>query len=192
MPTHWTQTLSGKVIDLLEPDPAQIDINDVAVVLARIPRFNGHTRVPYSVAEHSVRVYWRAEELGATQEGCLWALLHDATEYVIGDLASPAKQLCPEYRQIEERLKRAIATRFELRPTLQDSAIVQQADAELVYVEGRSLFLNPEMLTDWNVPHYSNFSVYGTLHDPFAWPELRAREAFLTAFEAIDYQRKNR
>lgn len=115
----WQRMLSGRRLDLLDPTPVDIEIEDIAHGLAFVARWNGQTRGDwaYSVAEHSILV---EEIFGRRQPDCdprwrLAALLHDAPEYVIGDMISPVKAaLGVEYGQMDERLAAAIHQRFGL------------------------------------------------------------------------------
>jgi len=111
--------LSGRRLDLLDPTPVDIEIEDIAHGLAFVARWNGQTRgdYPYSVAEHSLLV----EEIfgrllpGAPARWRLAALLHDGPEYVIGDMISPVKAAVgPGYGALDERLSAAIHIRFGL------------------------------------------------------------------------------
>ncbi|GMG85274.1 HD family hydrolase [Paralimibaculum aggregatum] len=117
----WQRMLSGRRLDLLDPSPLDIEIEDIAHGLARVARWNGQTLGdwPYTVAEHSLLV----EELlvalkpKARPEERLAALLHDAPEYVIGDMISPFKAaLGLDYRAFEARLAAAVHIRFGLPP----------------------------------------------------------------------------
>lgn len=115
--------LSGRRLDLLDPTPLDIEITDIAHGLAFVARWNGQTQGdwPYSVAEHSLLV---EDILGRLNPGIetrwkLAALLHDAPEYVIGDMISPVKAaLGAEYGQMDERLAAAIHRRFGLPAAL--------------------------------------------------------------------------
>ncbi len=118
-PRAWQRMLSGRRLDLLDPTPVDIEIEDIAHGLAFVARWNGQTRGdwPYSVAEHSLLV----EELfGRMQPAApvrwrLAALLHDAPEYVIGDMISPVKAAVgPGYGALDERLAAAVHIRFGL------------------------------------------------------------------------------
>src|SRR5690606_21990507 len=118
-PRAWQRMLSGRRLDLLDPSPFDIEIEDIAHGLARVARWNGQTvgEHAFSVAQHSVVV----EEIMAHIEPSLeprWrlaGLLHDASEYVIGDMISPFKAaLGFDYKQFEERLEAAIHLRFGL------------------------------------------------------------------------------
>ncbi|NNE57134.1 MAG: HD family hydrolase [Hellea sp.] len=111
--------LSGRRLDLLDPSPFDIEIEDIARGLARVARWNGQTSGDhaFSVAEHSVIVeeLFAATNAEATTAERLTALLHDAAEYVIGDMISPFKNaLGLDYRAFEDRLEEAIHIRFGL------------------------------------------------------------------------------
>ncbi len=111
--------LSGRRLDLLDPTPLDIEISDIAHGLAFVARWNGQTRGdwPYSVAEHSLLVEDILTRLnpGIAPQWRLAALLHDAPEYVIGDMISPVKAaLGQEYGAMDDRLSSAIHRRFGL------------------------------------------------------------------------------
>ncbi|WP_146347713.1 HD domain-containing protein [Phaeobacter marinintestinus] len=118
-PRAWQRMLSGRRLDLLDPTPVDIEIEDIAHGLAFVARWNGQTRgdFAYSVAEHSLLV----EDIfgrivpGAPIKWRLAALLHDAPEYVIGDMISPVKaSVGPGYGELDARLTAAIHIRFGL------------------------------------------------------------------------------
>ncbi|MFV0384998.1 HD domain-containing protein [Paracoccus sp. (in: a-proteobacteria)] len=119
----WQRMLSGRRLDLLDPTPFDIEIEDIAHGLAFVARWNGQTRGdwPYSVAEHSLLVesiFFRLNP-GIEPIWRLAALLHDAPEYVIGDMISPVKAtLGIEYGEMDERIATAIHRRFGLPATL--------------------------------------------------------------------------
>jgi 5'-deoxynucleotidase YfbR-like HD superfamily hydrolase len=119
----WQRMLSGRRLDLLDPAPADIDIEDIAHGLARVARWNGQTlgAHAFSVAQHSLLV----DEIAGARNSewpARWrlaALLHDAPEYVVGDLISPFKTAIGlDYKQFERRLLSAIHRRFGLPPEL--------------------------------------------------------------------------
>ncbi len=115
----WQRMLSGRRLDLLDPTPVDIEIEDIAHGLAFVARWNGQTRgdYPYSVSEHSLLVeaiYGRLVP-DAPAKWRLAALLHDAPEYVIGDMISPVKAAVgPDYGALDDRLAAAIHLRFGL------------------------------------------------------------------------------
>src|SRR5262245_55476239 len=119
----WQRMLSGRRLDLLDPSPLDIEIDDIAHGLARVARWNGQTvgAHAFSVAQHTLLVEdiarRTAPDIGAA--GRLAVMLHDAPEYVIGDIISPFKSLLAgEYRAVESRLLAAIHRRFGLKPPL--------------------------------------------------------------------------
>ncbi|MEI4471945.1 HD domain-containing protein [Frigidibacter sp. MR17.24] len=122
-PRAWQRMLSGRRLDLLDPTPVDIEIEDIAHGLAFVARWNGQTRGdwPYSVAEHSLlveEIFHRADP-GVGARWRLAALLHDAPEYVIGDMISPVKDAVgPNYGELDRRLTAAIHIRFGLPAAL--------------------------------------------------------------------------
>jgi hypothetical protein len=122
-PRAWQRMLSGRRLDLLDPTPVDIEIEDIAHGLAFVARWNGQTRGdwPYSVAEHSLlveEIFTRANS-GVAAKWRLAALLHDAPEYVIGDMISPVKSAVgPGYGAMDERLTAAVHLRFGLPAVL--------------------------------------------------------------------------
>ena len=118
-PRAWQRMLSGRRLDLLDPSPLDVEIEDIAHGLARVARWNGQTRGDhaFSVAQHSlvVEAAFTAARPQADADAQLAALLHDAPEYVIGDMISPFKAVVGGgYKEVEKRLQRAIHLRFSL------------------------------------------------------------------------------
>lgn len=138
----WQRMLSGRRLDLLDPTPVDIEIEDIAHGLAFVARWNGQTHGdwPYSVAEHSILV----EELfsrmnpDAPAKWRLAALLHDAPEYVIGDMISPVKAAVgPSYGELDLRLTAAVHLRFGL-PAMLPAEIkkaIKRADRVSAWME---------------------------------------------------------
>jgi len=118
-PRAWQRMLSGRRLDLLDPTPMDIEIADIAHGLAFVARWNGQTQgdFAYSVAEHSllVETLFARIDPAAPAKWRLAALLHDAPEYVIGDMISPVKAAVgPGYGALDDRLTAAIHIRFGL------------------------------------------------------------------------------
>ncbi len=142
----WQRMLSGRRLDLLDPTPVDIEIEDIAHGLAFVARWNGQTQGdwPYSVAEHSLLVeeIFRRQNPSVSPKWKLAALLHDAPEYVIGDMISPVKAAVgPGYGALDERLTAAIHFRFGLPGTL-PAAIKKQikvADRISAWMEAVSI-----------------------------------------------------
>lgn len=132
-PRAWQRMLSGRRLDLLDPTPFDIEIVDIAHGLAFVARWNGQTQGdwPYSVAEHSLLVedIFGHMNPGGPAQWRLAALLHDAPEYVIGDMISPVKSaLGSEYGEMDTRLTAAIHRRFGL-PAILPVAVKKQIKA---------------------------------------------------------------
>jgi hypothetical protein len=145
-PRAWQRMISGRRLDLLDPSPFDVEIEDIAHGLARVARWNGQTRGDhaFSVAEHSVVVLDILEELYAAlaPKWRLAALLHDASEYVIGDMISPFKAaLGVNYREFEDRLERAIHLRFGLPPKMPQDVKrkIKRADVICAYFEATQI-----------------------------------------------------
>ena len=154
-PRVWQRMLSGRRLDLLDPSPMDIEISDIAHGLARVARWNGQTTGEhgFSVAQHSLIVEEIAAHLspGLDAKWRLAALLHDASEYVIGDMISPFKgALGLNYRTFEERLETAIHVRFGLpaQTPAPIKTLIKQADRACAHFEAVQLagFSAPEAL----------------------------------------------
>ena len=135
VPRAWQRMLSGRRLDLLDPSPLDIEVEDIAHGLARVARWNGQTvgEHAFSVAQHSLVVEAAAAHLqpGLEPRWRLAALLHDAGEYVIGDMISPFKAaLGYSYKDFEARLEHAIHLRFGLPPVTPApvKALIKRAD----------------------------------------------------------------
>ena len=142
----WQRMLSGRRLDLLEPSPLDIEITDIAHGLARVARWNGQTKGAhaFSVAQHSVLVERLVSDLSPrlSREARLMALLHDAPEYVVGDLISPFKAVIGiDYKALEERLQAAVHQRFGLSAQVPAAlkTLFKRADHLSAYYEATQL-----------------------------------------------------
>lgn len=145
-PRAWQRMLSGRRLDLLDPTPVDIEIEDIAHGLAFVARWNGQTNgdFAYSVAEHSILVTEIFTRMMPTApiKWQLAALLHDAPEYVIGDMISPVKSAVgPEYVALDERLTAAIHIRFGLPAALPASVKrqIKKADRISAWMEATQI-----------------------------------------------------
>lgn len=142
----WQRMLSGRRLDLLDPSPLDVELSDIAHGLARVARWNGQTNGDhaFSVAQHSLLVemiFCRCNPK-ATAEEKQMALLHDAPEFVIGDMISPFKAVVGGgYKTVEKRLEAAVHLRFGLpaHPTRELKAQIKKADQIAAYFEATVL-----------------------------------------------------
>jgi uncharacterized protein len=185
----WQRMLSGRRLDLLDPSPLDIEIEDIAHGLARVARWNGQTlgEHPYSVAEHSLLVERLVGRLKpkATAAERLAALLHDAPEYVIGDMISPFKAaLGLDYRAFEDRLARAVRTRFGLpAPDEALTRLVKRADRASAYLEATQLagFSEAEAARFFGRPRFAGAAAMRLAPRPIHL----VQSAFLDRFAAL-------
>lgn len=146
---------NGNRLDLLNPDPAMMDIETIAGPLSRLCRFSGQIREFYSVAQHSVLVSDMVPE-----EHRFTALMHDATEAFCADMPKPIKQLCPDYEAIEERMWKALCQRYDLPLVLPHC--IHIADRRAVIMEARC-FMDGDDWVTWypglDIPEAHLFSL---------------------------------
>ncbi len=191
-PRAWQRMLSGRRLDLIDPSPLDVEIADIAHGLARVARWNGQTRGPeiFSVAQHSllVEAIFSAETPPPPRAARLAALLHDAPEYVIGDMISPFKAaIGGDYKLVEKRLMAAIFVRFGLPPEPPAELIkaVKAADRIAAYLEATALagFTVAEARKFFGAPRLALKGFAGYLK-PLRPAE--AQQAFLARFAELD------
>jgi 5'-deoxynucleotidase YfbR-like HD superfamily hydrolase len=192
-PRAWQRMLSGRRLDLLAPSPDDVAIEDIAHGLARVARWNGQTygTHAFSVAEHALVVEDIAFALnpGWGKDWRLAALLHDAPEYVIGDLISPFKAAIGfDYKAFENRLLEAIHIRFGLPANLptEITAAIKQADRIAAFYEATILagFSKDEADLYFGIPDVPHeLAERLSRLDPSAIGV--AQQAFLARFKAL-------
>jgi uncharacterized protein len=189
----WQRMLSGRRLDLLDPSPLDIEIADIAHGLARVARWNGQTKGAhiFSVAQHTllVEAVMRAQTPRIDARFRLAALLHDAPEYVIGDMISPFKAvLGGDYKVVEKRLLAAIHIRFGLPAELSAEITrqIKHADRGAAYLEATELagFAEGEARRlfgrDPGLPE-------ATRQDYLTpWSAAKAERRFLARFKALE------
>ena len=184
----WQRMLSGRRLNLLEPSPLDIEIEDIAHGLSRVARWNGQTSGDwaFSVTEHSVLVeaILARYRKNAPTSWRLAALLHDAAEYVIGDLISPFKAAVGlDYKAFEANLQSAIHIRFGLPATLPKTAqtLINRADRASAYLEATQLagFDETEAGKFFGKPRGLDYITLQPL------PADAAKSAFLKRFETL-------
>jgi 5'-deoxynucleotidase YfbR-like HD superfamily hydrolase len=153
----WQRMLSGRRLDLLDPSPLDIEIEDIAHGLARVARWNGQTEGDnaFSVAQHCVLVEAIASHVNRLfdKQSRLMALLHDAPEYVVGDMISPFKAaLGLDYKAFENRLLSAIHIRFSLPPKTPS-----ECEAEIKTADKMAAYLEATQLAGFTVPEAVKF-----------------------------------
>lgn len=193
-PRAWQRMLSGRRLDLLDPSPLDIEISDIAHGLARVARWNGQTSGDhaFSVAQHSLLVEKLFSDIApnASPDQRLAALLHDAPEYVIGDMISPFKSVMGgSYKDCELRLQRAIHLRFSLPGELSAGLRkdIKRADQIAAYFEATELagFSIAEATEFFGRPR--GFSADRL--DLAPQSTVRAQNAFVKRFAAIEKTR---
>ncbi|WP_156034174.1 HD family hydrolase [Bosea sp. 117] len=188
--------LSGRRLDLLDPSPLDIEVEDIAHGLARVARWNGQTHGPniFSVAQHSVLVELiarrqaQARGIDLDRRWRLAVLLHDAPEYVIGDMISPFKAvLGGDYKAVEARLLAAISLRFGL-PTVWPAALVRVVKE----ADRASAFLEATRLAGFDLAEARGFFGHPFPLDPASekhhlapWSADEAKARFLARFRDI-------
>lgn len=190
-PRAWQRMLSGRRLDLVDPSPLDIEIEDIAHGLARVARWNGQTTGPHalSVAQHTLLVETIVEitapELDAASRVAV--MLHDAPEYVIGDMISPFKALLgAEYREVESRLLTAIHRRFGVKTPLP-----ARLQARIKAGDQAAAFYEATMLAGFSDAEATRFFGRPMGVDPTsldivpAWPAAVAEKRFLKRFAAL-------
>jgi len=191
-PRAWQRMLSGRRLDLLDPSPLDIEIEDIAHGLARVARWNGQTIGAniFSVAQHTLLV----EEVARRHFGepdrrlALALMLHDAPEYVIGDMISPFKAVIGDaYKAVEKRLLGAIHRRFGLAPELPADVVkvIKTADRGAAFLEATQLagFSIAEARRFFGARPTLPMAVERDYMRP--WPALDAERRFLERFGKI-------
>jgi uncharacterized protein len=183
--------LSGRRLDLLDPSPLDVEMEDIAHGLARVARWNGQTSGAhiFSVAQHSLLVETIARQKGRLdRRGRLAVLLHDAPEYVIGDMISPFKAIIGDsYKSVEARLLAAVHLRFGLPAALPDdlTALIKAADRAAAYLEATRLagFAAAEAQRFFGNPPKFSAAIERDYLTP--WPAETAEARYLDRFARL-------
>ena len=181
-PGPYLQTVSGRWVNPFDPDPAQLDAGDIARALANQCRFGGHSRVFYSVAQHSVIVSQLVEERGGDVEDVFAALMHDASEAYLGDMPHPLKHrsaLGAAFKEAEDHLERAIRDRFAIKPDVPE---IKRADRALLATERRAFSAET-----WHWPELDGVEPLD--RELTAWSPDAAADAFSKRFAELEARR---
>jgi 5'-deoxynucleotidase YfbR-like HD superfamily hydrolase len=188
----WQRMLSGRRLDLLDPSPLDVELEDIAHGLARVARWNGQTKGAhiFSVAQHSllVEAVARAKTPGLDTRARIALLLHDAPEYVVGDMISPFKAVIGDsYKAVEHRLLAAIHVRFGLPAKIPDTmtAMIKAADRAAAYLEATKLagFADDEARKFFGQPPKFSAAIERDYLTP--WPAGTAEKAYRERMEKL-------
>ena len=182
-PGPYLQTVSGRWVNPFDPDPEQIDASDIARALANQCRFGGHSRVFYSVAQHSVIVSQLVEQHGGDVEDVFAALMHDASEAYLGDMPHPLKHRSPlgaAFKAAEDHLEEAIRDRFRIKADVPE---IKRADRALLATERRAFSAE-----DWHWPELDGVEPLGL--DLEASSPDEAAQAFARRYAELDARRR--
>jgi uncharacterized protein len=186
----WQRMISGKRLDLVDPNPQDIEITDISLGLSRLSRWNGQTaggEYGFSVAQHSLLVesIFSTITLTKSNDESLCALLHDAAEYVIGDMISPFKTVVGgDYKNVEARLENVIYMRFGLAsPSASLKNLIKQADNSAAFLEATQLagFSQTEAASLFGMPE--GFDIKKVILKPLS-PQ-NAQKAFIDRFNML-------
>lgn len=185
---HTIETISGRIVDLVEPDCDQIDIHDIAWSLARIARWNGHTTgvIPYTVAQHSLWVAGAAQEFSDAEPSVvLHALLHDAHEAYLGDITTPVKMipdLRPVLKTLEASVQDAIYRALQIAaPDREATRIIKETDRLARLVE--AFHLKPSHGARYSTATVVPRGIVNRFRAP--WRAARAYAEFAEAYERL-------
>jgi uncharacterized protein len=181
-PGPYLQTVSGRWVNPFDPDPDQLDAGDIARALANQCRFGGHSRVFYSVAQHSVIVSELVEQRGGDAEDVFAALMHDASEAYLGDMPHPIKHRSPlgaAFKAAEDHLEAALRERFRIKADVPE---IKRADRALLATERRAFSAE-----DWHWPELEGVEPLELELTALA-PEAAAR-AFAERYAELDARR---
>ena len=181
-PGPFLQTVSGRRVNPFDPDPSQLDVGDIARALANICRFGGHSRVFYSVAQHSVIVSELVEQRGGDADDVFAALMHDASEAYLGDMPHPIKHrsaLGAAFKAAEEHLELALRERFRIKADVPE---IKRADRALLATERRVFSAE-----NWHWPELDG--VEPPELELVAWPPDEAAAAFARRYAELDARR---
>lgn len=171
----WIETATGERFYILDPAPYMIHIEDIAAALSKQCRFTGHSNKFYSIAEHSVYVSRLVPD-----DLRFAALLHDASEAYLTDVASPVKPLLTNYHSLEYKIMVAIYQRFNIKTELLENPFIKDADKAQLKEEARELM--PSKGMGWRDQYPTNLA--GGFVPAGLFPEM-AEQFFLNEFEGV-------
>jgi len=189
---EWIETYTGKRFYILDPQPEDISIQDIAKALSNECRFGGHAKVFYSVAQHSVI----ASSLGGLYhvtvrdqilEMQLALLLHDSAEAYLKDFPRPIKKMFPEIDRVQDKIQKVVLTKYGVGHYMTHPmtlGYIKEVDNALLGLEGK-LFMRSDPIKHW--PSCNNILELRGL-DIQPWSPRVAREHFLQVFHTLIYK----
>lgn len=174
----WIQTFTGRAFSLLNPSPDDIDIADIAHSLSMQCRFAGHTKRFYSVAEHCVLA-----SRAVPGDLALVTLMHDAAEAYVQDITRPLKEIFTGYRDVENRIWRAIAYRYNLPGVLPEA--VKLADMRMLATEAKALMGPPPQTWNLPFPSYAMEEIGLVFPEQLGVPQVLAHAMFMDRFSEL-------
>jgi len=173
----WMGTYTGGRVWPLDPHPRDFNIADIAHALSLMNRYAGHTRWPYSVAQHAVLCARQA--LLECPQHAMVALMHDASEAYIADIVRPAKPDIRGYEEVEERLMQEIAKAFHFEWPMPKA--VKHIDTRMLVTEAPVLMMPPDGIKWWE--SFAEKPFFGLAIEP--WHSGFAEDAFLTTYHKL-------
>ena len=174
----WMGTYMGGRVWPIDPNPRDFVIEDIAHALSLANRYAGHSKWPYSVAQHSVLCARVALE--ECPQYAMVTLMHDASEAYIADIVRPAKRDIQGYEDVEERLMQQISKRFQFEWPM--PAVVKEIDTRMLVTEAPQIMTAPDGIYWWN-DHFKEKPYFGLRVEP--WAATYAEDAFLDIFHRI-------
>ena len=162
------RTFTGIYVDIENPTPGMFCIEDIAHALSQIPRFGGHLPVFYSVAEHSISCALMARNEGETKQNIFNALMHDCSEAYLGDIVSPIKAICKDYKKLEIKIMTILAKKFNFDYGMFGlTTYTQFLDRAMLEHEWNAFFLNKlnnqRNMNDIEIEFLTLFAIYNPL-----------------------------
>lgn len=177
MTPHAITVGPGRWLDITNPDPKMISVDDIALALSRRARFAGFTRAYFTVAQHSWNVAMHLRAFGADPVVQWQGLMHDAHEAYMGDIPTPQKNLYHGFKELEELLQGAIFARFDLPHPLDSK--VKAIDELMLHSEAE--YLLPKPTPAWVKPGLG----VSAFCDLSPWPQVKACHKFLDLFYSL-------
>lgn len=186
MKSPWILTAGGHKFHYLADDPSEFHVVDMAAALSRMCRYGGHLSDKYddeiyTVAQHSVYVYWLLVKKGAPVRVLPWAITHDLPEAYWTDIPSPLKSLLPDYRAMEDNSAAVMREAFGIPYDDEVEHYVKWADLQVLYAESAEVTSIPSEM--WDVPHKAEYSLRELDPHFCLWRPRLARKMYLSAFE---------